>query len=302
MGLVGNTLSFLVMIRKNNRKVSTCIYMATISITDNFMICLALHDWLVSAVNIHRWNLWECICSNYFFFLALQCTTYQVLAMTIDKYIAIKWPHKAAVYSTPRRAKIMTVTILTSVIFYNVPHFFISKVIQEECYGFSVKSTITKVYSWLGFVLNGVIPFTLLIHMNYVIIKTVQNSRKMFCSNVWTTGTETTLNARKSAENQLTTMLLLVTILFLILLLPTYIRFIYAAFVSSDTPSEFARSILIFEVSYKLYLTNSGINFFLYCVSGQKFRTDLKGILSCGRFNSSLKKSPETNTVRTLTS
>ena len=31
LGLVGNTLSFLVMIRPNNKGISTCIYMAAIS-------------------------------------------------------------------------------------------------------------------------------------------------------------------------------------------------------------------------------------------------------------------------------
>ena len=59
-GLVGNILSFLVMIKPNNRKVSTCIYMAAISINDNIMLLFALHDWLVSAMNIRRWYVLEC--------------------------------------------------------------------------------------------------------------------------------------------------------------------------------------------------------------------------------------------------
>ena len=289
LGLVGNTLSFLVMIRKSNRKVSTCIYMAAISINDNAMICMALHAWLISSLNTHRWNLWECIGSNYFALLLLQCGTYLVLAMTVYKYIAIKWPHRASTHSTPKRAKTTIVAILIVVCIYNLPHFFITTVIQEECYGFSVKSTITNVYSWLSFVVNGVIPFTLLIDMNYVIVKTVRNSRNMFNS---PTRTQTRQKSIKTAENQLTTMLLLITTLFLILLLPTYLRFIYASFVSSDTPSKFATSILIFEISYKLFLTNSGINFFLYCISGKKFRSDLREILCCNeRSSSSLRES-----------
>ena len=44
VGFIGNTLSFLVMIRPNNRKVSTCIYMAAISLNDNLMMCLTLHE------------------------------------------------------------------------------------------------------------------------------------------------------------------------------------------------------------------------------------------------------------------
>ena len=39
IGLVGNNLSFLVMIKPNNRKMSTCIYMAVLSVNDNLMMC-----------------------------------------------------------------------------------------------------------------------------------------------------------------------------------------------------------------------------------------------------------------------
>ena len=301
LGLVGNTLSFLVMIRPNNRRISTCIYMAAISINDNAMMCIEVHAWFVSGVNIHKWYLWECKTATYLSFFSLQCATYLILAMTIDKYIAIKWPHRATTYSTPGRAKMIIVTIVTFGAMYNLPHFFITTVIKGNCYGYSVESILTTVFSWFAFVLNGVIPFTLLIHTNYVIVKTVRQSRKMFTVNVETTGMESRQRTMKSAENQLTTMLLLVTTLFLILLLPTYIRFIYSSFVSSDTPHKFATSVFIAEISYKLYVTNSGINFFLYCVSGKKFRNDLKEIVCCmGRRNSTFVES-STGTSTTMT-
>ena len=267
------------MVRPNNRKISTCIYMAAITINDSLLLCFALHDWLVGAVNIHKWYLWECKINAYLHNFSLQCSTYQVLAMTFDKFVAIKWPHKSAIYSTQRRAKIIVSTIFISTAMYNIPHFFITAVEAGACYGYSVKSILTKIYSWVSIVFNVIIPFTMLIHMNYVIVKTVRNSRRMFRSDTGSVGTERRQKSMKSAENQLTTMLLLVTTLFLILLLPTCIRFIYAAFFISNIPSKFATSLFLFEISYKLYLTNSEINFFLYCVSGQKFRNDLKEIL-----------------------
>ena len=76
-------------------------------------------------------------------------------------------------------------------------------------------------------------------------------------------------------------MLLLVTTLFLILLCPTYVRFIYLSFADPDTPLEYANQILIFQITVRLYMTNSAVNFFLYCISGKKFRNDLKEILRC---------------------
>ena len=289
IGLVGNTLSFLVMTKPNNKKVSTCIYMAAISINDNLMMFLALYDWLVVVKNISEWKLLECQIFNYFTGIFLQSSTYQILAMTFDKYVAIKWPHRASVYSTPRRAKIIILCLFICALNYNVPHLLVSGLVGEQCVFFAISGTITKVFSWTSFIVNGIIPFSMLIHMNYVIVRTVRKSRKMFR----TVGTEMGPNTNKdkdsrertmkSAENQLTIMLLLVTTLFLILLIPTYIRFIYLSIVVRDTPYKYASSMLFFQVTYKLYKTNNGINFFLYCISGKKFRNDLKEMLCCKR-------------------
>ena len=309
IGLVGNSLSFAVMMKPNNRKMSTCIYMAAISINDNLMMYVCLHVFLVSALQIHTWHHFECKFVIFCSLVALQGSTYLILAMTVDKYIAIKWPYKAATYSTPKRATLIVVVLQICIIIYNVPHLFLSSTVGDnKCVAYSNSSVISRVHSWFSFVLNSVIPFTLLIHMNYVIVKTVRNSRKMFTGNITNHGMEA---RQKTTENQLTIMLLLVTTLFLILLGPTYFRFIYVAFVKRDTPLEFAKSMLVFQITAKLYKTNSGINFLLYCISGQKFRNDLKEILCCFNiFNSSVtnKKDPsqsngtENTSVETKTS
>ena len=134
--------------------------------------------------------------------------------------------------------------------------------------------------------------------MNYVIVNTVRSSRKMFGANDTNTGMETRQRTMKSAENQLTIMLILVTTLFLILLCPTYFRFIYLVFAKRDTPIEYAKSMLIYQITSKLYTTNSGVNFLLYCISGKKFRNDLKEILVC----SSITDGSSSGSVRTILS
>ena len=292
IGLLGNTLSLFVMIKPNNRKMSTCIYMAAISINDNLMMCLCFHTLLVVGLKIHGWHPLQCKLAAVLVLFALQNTTFQVLAMTVDKYIAIKWPHKAVMYSTPRRAKLIVMGLSIFALIYNSPHFLLTMVIDGQCFTFAVESPMTKIYSWFSFVLNAVIPFTLLIYMNCVIVKTVQQSRKIFGNKNTTTGAatnqgmDTREKTMKSAENQLTIMLVLVTTLFLILLCPTYIRFIYVASVKRETPLDYANSMFLYQITSKLYPTNSGIDFLLYCFSGKKFRSDLKEILPC--FSSSI--------------
>ena len=166
LGIVGNILSFLVMIKPNNRKMSTCIFMAAISVNDNLMMCLALHNWLLSVVKIHNWYDWECRFAAFLTMHAVQNSTYQVLAMTADKYVAIKWPHKAGTFSTPRRAKITAICIYIFVILYNIPYLFITKLVGLQCLGYAAGGVITVVYSWLTFSINAVIPFSLVFFVN----------------------------------------------------------------------------------------------------------------------------------------
>ena len=287
--------------------MSTCIYMAAISINDSFMMFFALHDWL-SSMQIFIMNSTECKLSAFFISVILQNSTYQVLAMTTDKYIAIKWPHQASIYSTPERARNATIVIIICVLIYNIPHLFLSKLVGMECLGYSVGGVFTKVYSMLSFCAYAVIPFVMLIYMNYIIVQKVRSSRKMFAGNgshenVQRQGKPQTQSqisnmrqkSMKNTEHQLTIMLLLVTILFMILMIPTYLRYVYTNFAPRDTPANYASLMLFYHISHKLYTTNNGINFFLYCISGQKFRNDLKEILGFKRgldLRNSVKETP----------
>ena len=179
IGVLGNTLSFIVIMKPTNRNVSICIYMAAISLNDNVIMYVSAHVYLVVGLKIHEWHLTECRFFGFLVLYALQNSRFQVLAITIDKYIAIKWPHTAALYSTPRRARMIAIGLSICAIIYNSPHLYLSHV-GNQCTAYGVSSLIAKVYSWFSFVLNAIIPFILLIHMNYVIVQNVRISRKLF--------------------------------------------------------------------------------------------------------------------------
>ena len=112
--------------------------------------------------------------------------------------------------------------ILVCVIIYNIPHLFGSGLVGDQCLAYVIGGNITRMYSWLSIVVNAIIPFSTLIYMNYIIVKTVKGSLNMFGTNAETSqkkngitlGIATRQKAMKSAENQLTIMLLLVTTLF----------------------------------------------------------------------------------------
>ena len=85
IGLVGNTLSFFVMMKPNNRKVSTCIYMAAISINDNILMCVCSQEYLVSSLRIHKWNITECKFLAFGALFAVQNCTYEPTSKSAGK-------------------------------------------------------------------------------------------------------------------------------------------------------------------------------------------------------------------------
>ena len=80
----------------------------------------------------------------------------------------------------------------------------------------------------------------------------------------------------KNSEKQVYVILLLVTFSFLILTIPGYLFMLYTLLYNyQQSPKSFAGFHLFYNIGHKTYNTNYGINFFLYVMSGQKFRTDL---------------------------
>ena len=136
-------------------------------------------------------------------------------------------------------------------------------------------------YYWLSFVINFALPFVLLLIMNCFIIHTIRNRAKL--KGKQPLKEEKGLDQGqgqgqkvKSSETQVYVILLLVTFAFLILTTPAYVLFIYVMFVDyGKTPDSFAGFYLFYNVGQKTYYTNYGINFFLYVISGGKFRADL---------------------------
>ena len=196
--------------------------------------------------------------------------------MTFERFYSIIRPHKAASFNTVKRAKISIICIVIISLLYNLPHLFISGHENWQClpYATAMGKPYGQIYYWLSFVIHYILPFVLLLIMNSVIIHQIRNrsvSLKNSCDS-----NESQTAKIKNSEKQTFAILLLVTFAFLILTTPGYMLFLFLMVVNFFTsPRLFASYYLLYNVAHKLHITNHGINFFLYVISGKKFRTQL---------------------------
>lgn len=190
--------------------------------------------------------------------------------MTFDRFYGIIRPHKSSSFNTVHRAKKTFAFIIVFGIVFNLPHIFFSTNMGYDCvpYGTNIEIILGEIYYWLSFVVNFSFPFVALLIMNSFIIHTVRNRF-----------TTTSINANesrvKTSDKQIFMILLLVTFSFLVLTTPSYMLFLFNMIVDFNKSTEYKAGFsLFYTVSQKTWFTNNAINFFLYILSGTKFRND----------------------------
>ena len=245
---------------------------------------------LVHGVHITPNQHWYCTLTMVVFFTPSLCSTLFIMSMTFDPFFSIIKPHKAKSFNTVNKAKITIICIVIFSIICNTPHFFITSYDGPLCLPFTDTVAMAKWYSqfyyWFSFVIQFALPFVLLLAMNSVIIHTLRNRvplKEVIEVNKSDQGQGQNQGQKtKNTETQIFIILLLVTFTFLILVTPGYIFFILNVTINFTTsPLLYSGYFLFFNAAQKMYMTNYGINFFLYIISGQKFRTDLKNLFSC---------------------
>ena len=49
LGMIGNILSFMVMLMKHNRRISCCVYMAMLAVSDSVCLILGVYYWVLTG-------------------------------------------------------------------------------------------------------------------------------------------------------------------------------------------------------------------------------------------------------------
>lgn len=291
-GLIGNTMSFAVMIQPKNRQISCCLYLAILAICDNLALFLIGYYWTKLTFETEALYRLECSLMTCLFYAVTQCGMLLIVATTVDRLLVVRYPLKAARLCNPYRTKIIIGVLPVVALVFNLPHIFMTEIHDEYiCVSFQGNSLWIKAYGFLAMLFNVVVAFIGLLTMNSLIIATLRKRAKELRSSK---KTKKNLKQHKDGQHkvensQLTVMLLLVSFVFVILIVPLYLRFIVFTFVNyKEDPHKYALFILFYHLSLNLYITNSAINFFLYCIGAAKFRRDFKYFFCCDKGKKSI--------------
>ncbi|XP_076458562.1 putative G-protein coupled receptor B0563.6 [Babylonia areolata] len=325
VGLLGNFLCFVTLVFTSLRNTSTCVYMAVIAVLDSIILVVVLgfliSEYLGSTVFYMR-NDWACGIHYFLFYFAIHFDVLLLLAMTVDRFIVVRFPLKAPSWCTPKSA-IKVITALGAVSFtLNFQILFnrrliLTKRVHDPLYCWypdpGVKFFMLKIYTWIDASIYSFIPFLSLLTLNILIIRQLKQSSKFskqfterrddtsasknatktqkgsqsaqseVCSNgVNSSGDGGAASTGKAKANtNIIVMLLLVSFAFLVLTSPVMIVLLYQRYYwVANTQVEKERVRLTYAFVNNLMYSNHAINFLLYCVSGRRFRQELKQFLT----------------------
>ena len=211
---------------------------------------------------------------NTIFFAATLCSTWFVVSMTFERFYSIIKPHKASSLNTVKRAKITIAIVVLLSTLYHIPHLFI------KSYTRIIRTNYGRFYQLLSFTMNYILPFSLLLIMNSIIIHTLR-MRSNWTSQTLNNRSEVNDNKTKSLERNIYITLLLVSFMFIFLTFPIVLLTVsLMVFDYKTTSTRLAGYYLFYHIGQKAFYTNNAINFFLYVASGKKFRGDLLYLFS----------------------
>ena len=139
----------------------------------------AVHLWIFSGDLARPLTFYECKAIAYCFNLFSDIGIYIIVFMTIDRFIAVRFPFKMSQVCTPRRARISIASICIGAMLYTAPYLYTSGLVDGTmCSSIKDKTLFAQTFSWVNVFVTSVVPFCSLLTMNTMIVKTVFGRNK----------------------------------------------------------------------------------------------------------------------------
>ena len=301
IGLVGNLLAFLVPRRPKYYKQSTCVYMRALTFFDSFtLIFYILQRYLLHMFPDQFWSMGSFFCKEFIFiaYFALSTSHWAIVLMTIDRFIAVRFPLRSATLCTTNRAKTYIVVMTLMFAAFHFQHFWrkddvTGNVLKYKCpYDYEViKPEYEIIYQHLFVNIVMVGPLLIVFVLNIWIVVTVRNSHRKQRE----MGMRQGQNGRRfGTDKQITFMLLLVSWVFTLTVIPfTLDHFVWDVGLDVDATTTSKRMLLLramlYEVAMNVLAINPACNFYMYCLGCKKFRMNLKQLFLCRKRRSSAR-------------
>ena len=292
VGLTGNALSLAVMQTKELRRSPVSVFMSALAVADSLVLLLDfLNNWLKMVPNVFLLNSSVGFCKfhRWFFDVMYTYAAWLVMALAIERFIVVWFPLKAKTICT-RKAAVFGVIFMPIFISLTYLYSLFAWHVDEDQTCNLVPRFIwymSNVHPWLTAVLYSYFPVIVLIICTAgITVQLVKMKRQQ--EQIANKKDKESSDMHKEYRVAITVVAVCVTFFFLTVPLTLYyvLAFNLGQYVYQGPEMALIETFILI-----IGLSNHAINFFLYVITSEKFRRELRRLFPwCGKPGKGRKK------------
>ena len=217
-------------------------------------------------IDIFVWT--NCKVGYFLMYFAFNYSSALLVIISFEKFLALYFPFKTkTLYTVPIAKRVSLATAIVYLVFASqfilMGQIYVDEFGEHCDYGYVSTNYKNNLFSIVLPILYSYAPFALMISCNFAILYKFTKAKRSSSS-----GMESTNQALSKSATRGTAMLLTISFAFIILTGPIVVA--NAIWLDSTIP------YLIFRICIAFEYVNHGINGILYCISGTRFRNELK--------------------------
>ncbi|CAH2985625.1 unnamed protein product [Chilo suppressalis] len=290
LGSLGNLVSVFVFYSSKLRLQSTSQYLSALALSDTVFLFQLLPPWLNALQITGLFHLWG-FCQVFVYISYVTCclSAWLVVAFTVERFVAVLYPLRRNAVCTVARARHVIGALAAAALLLNVPVLRFAIPTTNDC---NIDYTYLEHAARFNLVDTAVtftVPLAVIIILNTWIMIGVwklERARHQLIKAEQPVGRRpraTRMVGCPRSQQRVTRMLLIVSSVFVVLNLPAYTMRILAYAIDLSAAEYSGRWTALQQVALLFFNSNFGINFALYCLSGQNFRRALRQALPCLR-------------------
>ncbi len=290
-GTVGNILSFIVLQSYVFRKLASSYILSALALVDTGVLLTGLLRHCILAfsggtVDIRSYSSASCKIHTFLTFCLMQISAWTLVLVTTARLISAVVPYKAHIICS-RRNVLLALSIVIAVLVLLNSHMFFTMDVTRNCFVLpdgnvtAVEQCLPKqqhttlwnsVWPWVDSIVCSLLPGGIILGENIAIATRVWVAKRTRRANL-------TINRQQSSNLSVTTMLVGISVLFIVTNIPTVVYF----FQFEVARRSFTSATVIFHACAIVTLyCNHAFNFVIYSVFGRAhFWREVMALLAC---------------------
>ena len=290
LGLLGNSLTLVVLVRLGLKGQPTMTFLFFLAITDSVVLLTGLpRYWVVYVFDFDIRRTSDISCKLYYFsiYTSQQFSSWILVGVSVERVIKTYLPFRYKRMYTSKRVVFGLFIMLIILCGVNL-HFFFTNGINEYTEGSC--SSLTPdyfafdeyVFVYVDLTIFSLVPFVIMSISNILLIRVLRRVQRERSEMMH----ESMVEKANQFSMRMTKMLVVCTAYFLTATAPLAIYFVvdsylYPAFEETGNEGGMAYMDVAWAVTYVFNYSNYCVNFYLYTAMNDRFYQELRTVLCC---------------------